>query len=100
MDSPGIHLAKYKPSSRSHSCRISRGVFQPHEVPNNMTRRQLLAASAALPLAAQSDTTQKKQRKGRLKQGVCGSVFGRGMSFEDQCKQASRLGVQVIDLVE
>ena len=65
-----------------------------------MTRRQLLVTGAALPLAAQTDTLQKKQRKGRLKQGVCGSVFGRGMSFEDQCKNAALLGVQVIDLVE
>jgi hydroxypyruvate isomerase len=65
-----------------------------------MTRRQLLVSGAALPLAAQSDALQKKQRKGRLKQGVCGGVFGRGMSFEDQCKNAARLGVQVIDLVE
>jgi hydroxypyruvate isomerase len=65
-----------------------------------MTRRQLLVSGAALPLAAQTDAPQKKQRRGRLKQGVCGSVFGRGMSFEDQCKNAARLGVQVIDLVE
>jgi hydroxypyruvate isomerase len=65
-----------------------------------MTRRQLLVSGAALPLAAQTDAPQKKQRKGRLKQGVCGGVFGRGMSFEDQCKNAARLGVQVIDLVE
>jgi hydroxypyruvate isomerase len=65
-----------------------------------MTRRQLLVTGAALPLAAQTGTLQQKQRKGRLKQGVCGSVFGRGMSFEDQCKNAALLGVQVIDLVE
>jgi hydroxypyruvate isomerase len=65
-----------------------------------MTRRQLLVSGAALPLAAQTDTPEKKQRKGRLKQGVCGSVFGRGMSFDDQCRNAARLGVQVIDLVE
>ena len=65
-----------------------------------MTRRQLLVSGAALPLAAQTDDLQKKQRKGRLKQGVCGGVFGRGMSFEDQCKNAARLGAQVIDLVE
>jgi hydroxypyruvate isomerase len=65
-----------------------------------MTRRQLLVSGAALPLAAQTATPEKKQRKGRLKQGVCGGVFGRGMSFEDQCKNAARLGVQVIDLVE
>ena len=65
-----------------------------------MTRRQLLLSGAALPLAAQTETLQKKQRKGRLKQGVCGGVFGRGLSFEEQCKQAARLGAQVVDLVE
>ncbi len=65
-----------------------------------MTRRQLIASGAALPLAAQTGTPAKKERKGRLRQGVCGSVFGRGLSFEEQCKQASLLGVQVIDLVE
>ena len=65
-----------------------------------MTRREILACGAALPLAAQTATSDKKQRKGRLKQGVCGSVFGRGMSFEDQCKNAAQLGVQVVDLVD
>ncbi len=65
-----------------------------------MTRRQLLVSGAALPLAAQSGTLEKKRRKGRLKQGVCGSVFGRGMNFEEQCQHAAQLGVQVIDLVE
>jgi hydroxypyruvate isomerase len=66
-----------------------------------MTRRQLFAAGAvALPLAAQTGTIQKKQRKLRLKQGVCLSVFGRGMDFDDQCRHAAELGVQVIDLQE
>jgi len=65
-----------------------------------MTRRQLVAAGLSLPLAAQIDPGQKKQRKNRLKQGVCGSVFGRGMSFEDQCRNAALLGVQVVDLQE
>jgi hydroxypyruvate isomerase len=65
-----------------------------------MTRRELFAYGAALPLAAQSGTPEKKQRKGRLKQGVCGGVFGRGLSFEDQCKAAAQLGAQVVDLVE
>ena len=65
-----------------------------------MNRRQLLVAGLSLPLAAQIDPGQKKPRKARLKQGVCGSVFGRGMSFEDQCKNAALLGVQVFDLQE
>lgn len=40
----------------------------------------------------------KVTRKGRIRQGVCGGVFGRGMSFEDQCRQAARLGAQCFDL--
>ena len=65
-----------------------------------MTRRHLVAAGLSLPLAAQIEPGQKKARHGRLKQGVCGSVFGRGMSFEDQCRNAALLGVQVFDLQE
>jgi len=64
-----------------------------------MTRRQLLVSGVALPLAAESAMPAPKQRKGRLKQGVCGGVFGGGMSFEDECKSAARLGAQVMDLV-
>ncbi len=53
---------------------------------------------AASPLAAQSGSPAKVARKGRLKQGVCGGVFGRGMAFEDQCREAARLGAQCYDL--
>ncbi len=39
-------------------------------------------------------------RKGRLKQGVCGSVFGRGsMTMAEKCKAAARLGFLGWDLV-
>jgi hydroxypyruvate isomerase len=38
------------------------------------------------------------QRKNRIKQGVCGGVFGRSMSFEDRVKHAARLGAHSFDL--
>ena len=41
---------------------------------------------------------QKVQRKGRLKQGVCGGVFGRQMPFEERAKNAAQLGAQCFDL--
>jgi hydroxypyruvate isomerase len=61
-----------------------------------MTRRTLLSVASALPLAAQNE--QKVTRKGRIKQGVCGGVFGRGMAYEDRCRHAARLGAQCFDL--
>jgi hydroxypyruvate isomerase len=65
-----------------------------------MNRRQFGALVAgALPLASSAlAQDQKVTRKGRLKQGVCGGVFGRGMAFEDQCRHAARLGAQCFDL--
>lgn len=62
-----------------------------------MNRRQfasLAAGAAAVNLQAQD----KVARKGAIKQGVCGGVFGRGMSVEDMCKNAARLGAQCFDL--
>jgi hydroxypyruvate isomerase len=53
------------------------------------------AAGLSTALAQES---KPAVRKGKLKQGVCGGVFGKGMSFEDQCRHASRLGVQGFDL--
>jgi hydroxypyruvate isomerase len=64
-----------------------------------MNRREWLTtaglASTGLVLA-QSD--EKKTRKGRLKQGVCGGVFGSDMPFEERCRHAARLGAQCFDL--
>lgn len=65
-----------------------------------MTRRSFVpvlvgASGLAAALAQESKPTP---RKGKLKQGVTGGVFGRGMSFEDQCRHAARLGVQGFDL--
>ncbi len=49
--------------------------------------------------AAAAAQTAPVERKGRLKQGVCGGVFPRGMSMEDRCKLAASLGVKGYDLV-
>ncbi len=38
-------------------------------------------------------------RKGRLKQGVTNGVFGRGAVFEDNCREAARLGIAGYDLI-
>ena len=65
-----------------------------------MNRRQFASLVAGAPPLASASFAQdqKVARKGRLKQGVCGGVFGRGMSFEDQCRHAARLGAQCFDL--
>jgi hydroxypyruvate isomerase len=62
-----------------------------------MTRRDFIP-TLALPLLAQ-DGAKPQYRKGKLKQAVCNSVFGRGMPLEDRCKHAARLGVYGIDLI-
>jgi len=65
-----------------------------------MNRRQFASLAAMMPAMGARAAAQdgKVTRKGKLKQGVCGGVFGRGMSFEDQCRHASRLGAQCFDL--
>jgi len=56
----------------------------------------LAAGSAIAPCVAQ---TGQVERKGRLKQCVTQGVFGRGgMSFEDSCREAARLGCKGYDL--
>jgi hydroxypyruvate isomerase len=67
-----------------------------------MRRRDFVPALAAAPLlAAQSASAQtgRVQRKGRLKQCVTGGVFARNMPFEDQCREAARLGCVGFDLI-
>ena len=68
-----------------------------------MTRRQLLGTAAASALAATAQTPAPSPtpvvRKGRLKQSVTRGVFGRGMSLEDSCREAARLGIQGYDLI-
>lgn len=66
-----------------------------------MTRKDFLVSAAAMPavLSAQS-SDQKVTRKNKLKQGVCGGVFGRNMPFEERAKQAARLGCHCYDLTQ
>src|SRR4051812_31384366 len=76
-----------------------------------MTRREFLPAVATLSTAAASlnrvsaaatgnepAAFARKANFGRLKQSVCGSVFGKGFPFEEQCRLAAELGFQGIDL--
>jgi hydroxypyruvate isomerase len=62
-----------------------------------MRRRDFFPALAATAAFAQTPTI--KPHKGRLKQGVTMGVFGRGMAFEDTCRQAAELGVLGYDLI-
>ena len=57
----------------------------------------LVAATIAAPAALAQ--TAPVQRKGRLKQGVTRGVFGRGMSLDDSCREAARLGIKGFDLI-
>ena len=59
------------------------------------------AAQQPAPRAADPNppaALRLKPNFGRLKQSVCGSVFGRGIAFEDQCRLAAELGFQGFDL--
>ena len=63
-----------------------------------MTRRSFvpsLAAGAAA--AAYAQDPKPVHRKGRIKQGITAGCL-KGMSFEDQCRHAARLGVVGFDL--
>jgi hydroxypyruvate isomerase len=64
-----------------------------------MTRKDFLFSAAATTavVSAQSGE-QKVQRKNRLKQGVCGGVFGRAMPLEERAKNAAKLGAHCFDL--
>ena len=62
-----------------------------------MTRRTFLPLAAAAPALGQ--TAQPVARKGRLKQAVTRGCFGRGMTLDDMCREAARLGLKGIDLV-
>jgi hydroxypyruvate isomerase len=51
------------------------------------------------PQSPAAPSTVAPPKKGRLKQGVTGGVFARsGLSFEDQCREAARLGIEGYDL--
>ncbi len=64
-----------------------------------MTRRGFVPTLAGLGAFAASAPVQAAPLKGRIKQGVTRGCFGKGMSFEDMCKNAARLGVKGFDLV-
>jgi hydroxypyruvate isomerase len=64
-----------------------------------MKRRDLILTGAAAVTALNAQTEAKVQRKNRIKQGVCGGVFGRNMEFEERCRNAARLGAHCYDLV-
>ncbi|HYI97286.1 MAG TPA: TIM barrel protein [Bryobacteraceae bacterium] len=61
-----------------------------------MTRRLFLPTLAA-PAFAQD--AKPAYRKGKLKQALCNSVFGRQMPLEERCRHAQRLGVYGLDLI-
>jgi len=64
-----------------------------------MTRKEFLLSAAATSAVATAQTSEQKvQRKNRLKQGVCGGVFGRQMPFEERAKNAAQLGAHCFDL--
>jgi hydroxypyruvate isomerase len=62
-----------------------------------MRRRDFFPALAA-PLAL-AQTPDPVKRKGKFKQGVTRGVFGRGMSLEDSCREAAKLGITGYDLI-
>ena len=64
-----------------------------------MRRREFIAAIAGSAGVGRLSIAQTVQRKGRLKQAATRGCFGKGMSLEDQCREAARLGLKGIDLV-
>ena len=67
-----------------------------------MNRRELartLTGAAAAAALAPAQNAAPIIRKGRLKQSVTRGVFGRGMSLEDSCREAARLGIKGFDLI-
>src|SRR3954453_495756 len=64
-----------------------------------MRRRDFLPALAAPFAMAQAQEPQPVKLKGHMKQGVTRGVFGRGMSLEDSCREAAKLGITGYDLI-
>jgi hydroxypyruvate isomerase len=54
-------------------------------------------ALASIATAAQADAPVK--RNGRIKQGITSGVL-RGLSFEDSCREAARLGIKGYDFID
>jgi hydroxypyruvate isomerase len=64
------------------------------------TRRSFFAAGfGTLGLTAISPAQPPIARKGRLKQSATRGCFGRGIAFEDVCREAARLGLKGLDLI-
>jgi len=65
-----------------------------------MRRREfVLTVAAPLIAAPLRPQTTGQAPKGRFKQGVTRGVFGRGMSLDDSCREAARLGIKGFDLI-
>jgi hydroxypyruvate isomerase len=68
-----------------------------------MQRRTFLGTLAASLAAARTSFAQgavtPASRKGRIKQGVTRGVFGRGLTLDDMCREAARLGIKGFDLI-
>jgi len=75
-----------------------------------MKRREFLSSSAAVvaaaamsPAAALGQAPSPVKRKGRLKQALFRTVFGQNTpgltTFDEQCKEAARLGAYGFDLI-
>jgi hydroxypyruvate isomerase len=64
-------------------------------------RRRDLFPLLALPAVAgaQNQTPAPAARKARYKQSVTRGVFGRGMSLEDSCREAAKVGIKGYDLI-
>ncbi|HVW84396.1 MAG TPA: TIM barrel protein [Bryobacteraceae bacterium] len=63
-----------------------------------MRRREMITGLAATAAMAQTSPAPV-ERKGRLKQSVTRGVFGRGVSLEDSCREAAKLGCKGFDLI-
>ena len=63
-----------------------------------MTRRSFIPAAAGFAGLHAVAADQPIKRKGRLKQGATRGCFGKGMTLEDMCMHAARLGLVGLDL--
>jgi len=64
-----------------------------------MTRRAMLAVTAAVAASPKKAGALPLPRQGRLKQCVTRGVFGRNMQLDEMCRHASQLGVIGFDLI-
>ncbi len=64
-----------------------------------MKRRTLLRRLVAFPATAAVLRPQAPSRKGRIRQAATRGCFGKGMSLEEICREAARLGLKGLDLI-